>query len=112
VKNRTKNPYVPSERQETIRQQLIAILENHTASIKELSGDVGVSIKELYGHLEHIQKTFNQGEQRLVTTPAECRKCGFIFRKRDRLTKPGKCPVCRAESIREPFFSIKIGHAK
>ncbi|MGO9614729.1 MAG: transcriptional regulator [Dissulfurispiraceae bacterium] len=112
MKNRNKNPFVPSERQETIRQQLIAILENHTVSIKELSAEVGVSTKDLYGHLEHIQKTFSQGEDRLVTTPAECRKCGFIFRKRDRLTKPGKCPVCRAESIREPFFSIKKGRAR
>jgi hypothetical protein len=33
-------------------------------------------------------------------------KCGFIFRKRDRLKKPGRCPVCHGEHIQDPLFSI------
>jgi hypothetical protein len=39
-------------------------------------------------------------------TPAECRKCGFVFQKREKLKKPGKCPICRSESIEEPLFGI------
>jgi len=40
-------------------------------------------------------------------TPAECRSCGFVFSKRDRLTPPGKCPICRCETIFEPLFAIR-----
>ncbi|MBA3060962.1 MAG: transcriptional regulator, partial [Nitrospirae bacterium] len=39
--------------------------------------------------------------------PAECAKCSFVFRKRERLKKPGKCPICRSEFIQEPLFLIK-----
>jgi hypothetical protein len=39
--------------------------------------------------------------------PAVCKKCGFVFAKREKLKRPGKCPVCRGESIREPRFTIE-----
>lgn len=43
----------------------------------------------------------------LEITPAECRNCGFVFAKRERLTSPGKCPVCRNEAILDPLFRIR-----
>jgi predicted Zn-ribbon and HTH transcriptional regulator len=73
----------------------------------DLSAELRVSEKEVYGHLEHIQKSVQRKEFNLVVSPAICQKCGFVFRKRDRLTKPGKCPVCRGEKIQEPLFSIE-----
>jgi predicted Zn-ribbon and HTH transcriptional regulator len=107
LKKKPKEPFVPVERQETIRQKIISILECQTLSARDISSDVMVSEKEVYEHLEHIQKTLNKREHSLIITPAECKKCGFLFRKRDRLKKPGKCPVCRSEFIQEPLFSIK-----
>lgn len=76
-------------------------------SVKDISAAVRASEREIYDHLPHIQKSVLQHGQELVVYPAECRKCGFKFIKREKLKKPGKCPVCRAESIKEPFFSIK-----
>lgn len=38
--------------------------------------------------------------------PAQCLGCGFIFSKRERLTRPGKCPVCRHGQISEPLFAV------
>ncbi len=107
---KSKKPFIPAERKETIRQKIISVIEDKTSSAKEISADVRVSEKEVYGHLEHIQKTINKRELHLAITPAECKKCGFVFRKRDRLKKPGKCPVCRRESIQEPLFSIEKKH--
>lgn len=69
---------------------------------------VGVPEKAVYGHLEHIQLS-RKRENDFVLTPAECKGCGFVFRKRDRLTPPGKCPVCRKEAIEDPLFSISGG---
>jgi predicted Zn-ribbon and HTH transcriptional regulator len=35
-----------------------------------------------------------------------CRKCGFIFPKRERLTTPSRCPMCRQQSIQRPRFAV------
>jgi predicted Zn-ribbon and HTH transcriptional regulator len=107
VKTKSKEPFIPVERQETIRREIISVLEGKTLSAKDISVDVRVSEREIYEHLEHIQRTINKSEHNFIVTPSECKKCGFVFRKRDRLKKPGKCPVCRSESIQEPLFSIR-----
>jgi len=65
---------------------------------------VGIPEKEVYAHLEHVQRSLKKD---LAITPARCKKCGFVFRKRDRLTKPGRCPVCKGQSIEEPMFSVR-----
>lgn len=107
MKRKPKEPFIPVERHETVRQKIISVLEGQTLSAKDISADVMVSEKEVYEHLEHIQKTLNKRDRNLIITPAECKKCSFVFRKRDRLKKPGRCPVCRGELISEPLFSIK-----
>lgn len=104
MKKRIKEPAIPSERHETLRQMIVALLESRTLSAKELSPEVSASEREIYDHLEHIRM---KKEIRLVVTAAECRKCGYAFRKRERLKKPGKCPVCRGEFITEPLFSVR-----
>ena len=108
MKRRPLKPFVPVERHETIRQKIISLLEGGAFSAKDISVEIGISEKEAYSHLEHIRRTINQRNQRLVVTPAECKKCGFVFRKRERLTKPGRCPVCRNEAIQEPMFSVRV----
>lgn len=106
-KKKSKEPFIPVERQETIRQKIISLLEDKTLSAKDISADVRASEKEIYEHLEHIQRTINKSKHNFIVTPAICKKCGFIFRKRDKLKKPGKCPVCRGELIQEPLFSVR-----
>jgi hypothetical protein len=101
---------VPVERHGTIRQEIVSLLEKMILSAREISANIGVSEKEVYEHLEHIQRTINKRERNLIVTPAVCKKCGFVFRKREKLKKPSKCPVCRNEIIGDPFFSVrKIG---
>ncbi len=93
------------ERRETIRQKIISLLADRTVSAKDLSAEVLVSEKEKYEHLEHIHRSVGKS---LTVMPAECRKCGFVFKKRDKMKKPGRCPVCRSELIQEPFFTFSI----
>ncbi len=104
---KSKEPFIPVESKETTRQKIISSLEGRVLTARDLSGDVRVSEKEVYEHLQHIQRTISKSEHHLIITPALCKKCGFVFRKRSRLKKPGKCPVCRGEFIKEPFFTIK-----
>jgi len=107
VKSKPKEPAVPPAMHDTARHELLAALEQGQRSAKELSGEIGISEKEVYDHLEHLNRSLHNSGQQLVVTPAECKKCGFVFSKRERLKKPGKCPVCRGESIHEPLFEIK-----
>ena len=97
---------VPFERLKTIRQQIISLLDGNILTAKDISADIRISEKEVYEHLEHIQKTVNKAEHRFTIQASVCRQCGFTFRKRDKLRKPGKCPVCRSEIIQEPLFGI------
>jgi predicted Zn-ribbon and HTH transcriptional regulator len=74
---------------------------------KEISANAGLPEKEVYAHLEHIRRSLLRQRERLVMQPPVCRKCGFVFAKRERLGKPGRCPRCRGESISPPLFSIR-----
>ncbi len=107
-RKKPKEPPVPAGRNETVRQQIMAVLERNELSAKDISGEVRISEKEVYEHLYHIQKSIHKSKDfSLVVIPAECKKCGFVYTKRDRLKKPGKCPVCRGQAIREPLFAIR-----
>ncbi|MEW6602181.1 MAG: transcriptional regulator [Nitrospirota bacterium] len=107
MRNKPKKPFVPDERQETIRKDIISILQDRQLSAREISGIVKIPEKAVYDHLQHIQKTVTRRGLRLIVTPSECKKCGFVFEKREKLKKPGKCPECRGEAITEPYFLIK-----
>jgi hypothetical protein len=107
VKEKQKEPFVPPETHDTARHEIVSALGEGQCSARRLSAAVRISEKEVYVHLEHIRKTISSSGRHLVITPAECKKCGVKFAKRERLKKPGKCPVCRGESIHEPLFSIE-----
>jgi len=97
----------PAERFETIRHYIAALLEEGTYTSKELSGIIKIPERDVCDHLEHLQRTLRKGGKQLAVISAACRHCGFIFKKRDRLTKPGKCPSCRSIHIQPPLFHIQ-----
>jgi hypothetical protein len=105
-KPKPKEPFVPAERHDTIRHEILAILGDQTLSAKDISGEVHISEKDVYDHLEHIERSTHATGHHLTVIPAECLKCGFVFKKRERLKKPGRCPVCKGEKIQEPLFTI------
>ncbi|MBI5560357.1 MAG: transcriptional regulator [Deltaproteobacteria bacterium] len=98
--------YEPPQREETIRKGITGFLEGGPLSAKELSKLAGIPEKEVYTHLEHIQRTLKNAGKALNVLPPKCKHCGFEFRKRERLKKPGRCPVCRSSHIEGPLFSI------
>lgn len=92
---------VPPERSRTIRQRIIECLRDGPVSIEMLSGEIGLSEKQLQDHLESLRK-----QVKLSIIPARCAKCGFEFRDRRRTRKPGKCPKCKSTYIEEPLYSL------
>lgn len=107
MNNKPQEPPIPAEMHDTVRRIITSALEEMPCSAKDLSSKAAIAEKQVYGHLEHIRKTAAATQRRLIVTPAECKKCGFVFRKRERFKKPGRCPVCRGESIQEPLYSIR-----
>ena len=107
MKKKEKEAFIPVDREETVRQAMISVLRGQVMSAREISGEVHISEKEVINNLQFIQKTLGKEKSHLRIIPAECRKCGFVFKKRERFKKPGKCPICRGEMIKEPLFSIK-----
>lgn len=91
----------------TIRQQIIDMLQQGEAEAKDLSQEIGISEKEVYGHLPHIAKSLPRQGKKLKTRPARCIACGYEFKSRERLTPPGRCPLCKSERIENPGFSVR-----
>ena len=106
TRKKNKEPAVPVSRQDTIRKHITVLLEEETFSAKDLSQFTHIPEKDVCDHLEHIRKTLNKNNRHLETTPAQCEKCGFVYKKRDRFSKPGKCPLCHSSLIFPPRFHI------
>jgi len=104
-----REPPPPSEERETVRRQILALLSGSSCTAKEISSAVRRPEKEIGGHLEHLRKSLRAEGRRLTQFPAGCRGCGFVFRKRERLKAPGRCPVCKGESISDPSFRVEPG---
>ncbi len=100
---------VPPERDHSVRQTIREALEaGESLSVRDLSQAAHIPEHEIPGHLEHLRRSLHREERRLEVTPAACRSCGFVFRKRERLTRPGSCPLCQSTNIDEPLFSLSL----
>jgi len=92
---------------QTIRRRLIELLGAGTCGVRELSQELHQSEKEIYDHLEHIDRSLKPGGKRLVIEPSICLACGFVFEDRKRLQPPGHCPQCKKTRIRRPRYAIR-----
>ena len=97
----------PGPRRQTTREALREALLGSTRSLAELSTLLRVSEKDLPTHLEHLDRSLDISGERLEITPARCLACGFVFSKRERFSRPGKCPECRATRITAPRVTLR-----
>jgi transcriptional regulator len=88
----------------TPRKRIAEALEEECLDVREISKRFGIKEKEVIDHLNHIAKSVHP--KHLFAEPAACNQCGFSFKKRSRLSTPGRCPVCRSEHISPPRFRI------
>ncbi len=104
----SEKPIVPADRKETVRRRILSLLSGQSLTARQISAEVGIPEREAYAHMPHVKRTVARLGGRLAVTPAECRQCGYVFRKRERPNRPGRCPVCRGESISEPLFAVLV----
>lgn len=82
-------------------------LRRGPVGVREISVRAGVSERHIPEHLRHLKKSLKGQGLRLSSRPAQCLECGFIFAKRERVSKPGRCPVCRGSRVAGPQFFIE-----
>jgi len=90
----------------TIRQSIIALLEQAPMDVTALSQSVGIAEKEVVAHLPHIARTANSRGGGLTVEPAHCEGCGYSFKDRKRLSPPSRCPRCKDFRILGPWYRI------
>ncbi len=95
------------ERKQTIRQEIILLLEDSRLSVRDLSQMAGVMEKDVVHHLAFVEKSLKPLKKRLCMMPCYCMACGFEFKHRKRFTKPGKCPACRQGRIVSALYWIE-----
>ncbi len=98
------------EHTQSIRQALRALLLTADRSLRELSRLLSLPEKTILGHLEQLAR--NPGRSyRFLIIPARCRRCGFVFRQRQRVSAPSRCPRCRQTDIARPRFAMEAKEA-
>ncbi|MEW6219280.1 MAG: transcriptional regulator [Thermodesulfobacteriota bacterium] len=102
-------PATPEAREETIRQELLALLAAGPVSAREISQTLGIGEGQVAGHLEHVARSLAAAGSSLAVTPPACRSCGFVFAGRERLTRPGRCPQCHGTRVSAPRFALGRG---
>jgi predicted Zn-ribbon and HTH transcriptional regulator len=93
----------------TIRQALREEMRDFALTARELSARVSIREREVAEHLAHLARSLPREGERLVVEPARCVGCGFRFEKRERFTRPSRCPVCRGERIEAARFTVEAG---
>jgi predicted Zn-ribbon and HTH transcriptional regulator len=92
---------------QTARQRIVELLTGARLSSYQLAQLLGIPERQVEDHLAHVVKTVGRDRRKqFVLEPSSCQHCGFVFRDRTRLTKPGRCPRCRSEGITAPRYGI------
>lgn len=102
-----KPPPKPSARTETVREALAGALREAPMTARELSVRVGIRERDVADHLEHLARSLEARGDALRVVPASCIECGYVFRKRERLSRPSACPKCRSTRIDPPMFRVE-----
>jgi predicted Zn-ribbon and HTH transcriptional regulator len=87
------------------RKQLIDVLAQ-PRSVSWLARELGLKRGDVEEDLRHLIRSARAAGHEVVVEPARCKACGFTFSE-DKLSKPGKCPECRATRLYEAQVSIR-----
>lgn len=90
----------------TIRRQIIDLLTEGERGAREISQILRIREREVYEHLEHIERSVASRKGKLVVNPARCLECSYLFEDRRRLTRPGRCPRCKGEHVADPRYRV------
>lgn len=88
------------------RKDLIDLLLGAPMSVSQIARVVGETPGQVADDLQHLLRSLKHTDYRAAVEPARCRGCGFEF-SAEKLSKPSKCPECRATWILEPRIAMR-----
>lgn len=92
---------------QTLRQSMVALMAEAPRTAREMSQRLSITEREVWDHLNHIQRSLAARNQHLGTQPYVCLECGFRFKERRKHSKPGRCPQCKKGHIAPAVFFIE-----
>ena len=87
------------------RKDLLKILRAQPRSVSSIARELGLARGDIEEDFRHLIRSARAAGHRVTIEPARCRSCGFVFGD-EKLSKPGKCPVCRGTRLYEAQISI------
>ena len=90
----------------TRRERIAELLSGTPMTPSELADELDATPAAIVDDLEHVARSVESGDGRLLVAPPTCRDCGFDGFD-DPLNRPSRCPECRSESIAEPEVTIR-----
>lgn len=87
------------------RRHLRDLLTTEPRSISALARELGLRGRDIEDDLRHMIRSARARGDRIDVIPARCRACGFTCDE-ERLTRPGRCPSCRATRLFEPLLRL------
>ena len=82
----------------TRRRRLIDLLTTEPRSASSLAKEMGLRRGDIEEDLGHALRTAIAEGHTIEVVPARCKDCTFVFGP-ERLSKPGRCPACKAEPV-------------
>ncbi|AEH24141.1 hypothetical protein PYCH_04510 [Pyrococcus yayanosii CH1] len=93
----------------TRRERIIELLLERDYSVSELARILEIkgkgARKAIIEELKAISRIAKRERMTLLVRPAQCRKCGFLFKPE--INVPSRCPRCKSEWIEEPRFKLE-----
>jgi predicted Zn-ribbon and HTH transcriptional regulator len=88
------------------RRQLIDLLSDEFRSASWLARELGMRRGDVEEDLQHALRSARAAGRHIEIVPARCKSCDFGFSD-DKLSKPGRCPVCKGSRLYEPMIRIR-----
>lgn len=88
------------------RKDLLTMLSGQPRSVSSIARELGLRRADVEDDLRHMIRSARAAGHRVVVEPARCRACGFTFDE-NTLSKPGKCPRCRATWLYEAQVRVE-----
>ena len=90
------------------RRALIDVLSHEPRSVSSIAREMGLRRGDLEDDLRHALRSARAAGHQIEIIPARCKSCDFVFGN-DKLTKPSRCPACKATRLFEPLIRISKG---
>ena len=94
------------ENDETTRQRVADALRSEPTTPSALARRFDVPVRSILTHVEHVSRSVDGSDERVLVAPPTCQDCGFEGFD-DPINLPSRCPSCKSESVSEPAFTIE-----